>query len=150
MESLVVEEVEKQIQKLPSKVAKYIKLSEVVAYALNRLPSLYATSKKGWHRQVNYGKNELHKQISVSVRQGIAAVQRDPLRVNDPLNFAEDHSAVMALEKLKTILQCEDISWEKLPDIVEKTLINTSKARKSWGKKAVNNDDFFDWNTRRY
>lgn len=149
MESLVIEEVEKQVSKLPSKVANYIKVAEVVAYALNRLPSLYATSKRGWQRQLTYGKTELHQQISTSVRQGIAAVQRDPLRVNDPINFVEDHSAVMALEQLKALLKCEDLSWEKLPEVVERTLINTSQGRITWRRIISNNNDV-DWNNHRH
>lgn len=150
METLVIEEVETQVEKLPAKVANYIKVAEVVAYALNRLPSLYATSKRGWQRQLHYGKTELYQKISTSVRQGIAAVQRDPLRVNDPLNFIEDGSAIIALEELKNLLQCEDLSWEKLPEIVERTLLNTSKGRITWRKTITSNDDMFDWNNHRH
>lgn len=120
IEFLVVEEVEQQINKLPPKVATYVKVQEVVAYALNRLPSLYATSKRGWQRQLHYARTELGAKITASVRQGIAAVQRDPLRVNDPLTFQEDRSAVNALEKLKIILQSQDLSWEELPALERK------------------------------
>ncbi|MEO3705327.1 late competence development ComFB family protein [Trichormus azollae] len=61
---------------MPVKTASFIKSSEVVPYALNLLPSLYVTSKKGWQKQWHYGKTELCQKITMAVRQGIVAVQR--------------------------------------------------------------------------
>ncbi|MBD2692385.1 late competence development ComFB family protein [Anabaena catenula] len=148
MEMLVVEEVEKQIQSLPLKTANYIKASEVVAYALNRLPSLYATSKRGWQRQWHHGKTELYQQISTAVRQGMAAVQRDPLRINEPLNFPEDQAAQTALEGLKVLLQREDISWDNLNNVVEQTLLNTLKGNITWSNGRSDNQKF-DWEKHR-
>ena len=46
MEMLVEEEVTKQIKGLPPRILKYLKQTEVETYALNRLPSLYASSEK--------------------------------------------------------------------------------------------------------
>ncbi|WP_413173626.1 late competence development ComFB family protein [Anabaena azotica] len=145
MEMLVAEEVEKQIQSLPVKTASFIKSSEVVAYALNRLPSLYATSKRGWQKQWHHGKTELGQKITMAVRQGIVAVQRDPLRVNDPLSFQGDNKAMEALDKLKSVLQREDLSWENVTDVVEQTLINTSKGRITWRRISGADKDSFDW-----
>ncbi|MGM3304722.1 late competence development ComFB family protein [Anabaena sp. WFMT] len=145
MEMLVVEEVEKQIKSLPVKTAYYIKASEVVAYALNRLPCLYATTRRGWQRQWHHGKTELYQKITTAVRQGIIAVQRDPLRVNDPLNFTADHAALDALEKLKILLQRQDLSWDNLSDVVEQTLLNESKGRTTWHKSGSSERDTFNW-----
>jgi hypothetical protein len=109
---------------------------------------LYATSKRGLQKQLHYGKTELSKQIYTSVRQGIVAVQRDPLRADEPINFQEDPSAVAALEKLKSLLQYEDLSWNQLPDVVEQALINTSKGRITWRRVSNPNNDMFDWNSQ--
>jgi hypothetical protein len=84
MESLVVEEVDRQLQRLPAKLVEYISTAEVIAYALNRLPSLYATTEKGWRQQRLRGKNELKNQVNTVVRQALVAVQRNPLRVVIP------------------------------------------------------------------
>ncbi|MEL6231064.1 MAG: late competence development ComFB family protein, partial [Cyanobacteria bacterium J06627_3] len=73
MELLVAEEVEQQLRQLPTRVLKYIKSIEVETYALNRLPSLYAASEKGWHSQYQKAKYELGKEISGAVRRAIAA-----------------------------------------------------------------------------
>lgn len=87
LETIVMEEVEKQIEKLPPHLVKYIDPIQVIAYALNRLPSLYATSEEGWHRQQLRAKTELKDQIVMAVRQGLAAVQKDPLKVTTPLKL---------------------------------------------------------------
>ncbi|ADI64351.1 late competence development ComFB family protein [Trichormus azollae] len=149
MEMLVAEEVEKQIESLPVKTASFIKSSEVAAYALNRLPSLYATSQKGWQKQWHHGKTELCQKITMAVGQGIVAVQRDPLRVNDPLRFQGDNKAMEALDKLKSVLQREDLSWENVTDVVEQTLINTSRGRITWRRVSTSDNDTFDWEKHR-
>lgn len=88
MEPLVVEEVQRQLEKLPPKLVPYVNPAQAIAYALNRLPALYATSQRGLHIQQLRAKDQLANQISMAVRQGLAAVQRDPLRVTDSLNFS--------------------------------------------------------------
>jgi len=89
MEPLVVEEVEQQLRHLPAKIANYIHPPQVVAYALNRLPALYATSEEGWHWQQKRAKSKLKEQIATAVRQGLVAVQRDPLKLLTPLQLEE-------------------------------------------------------------
>lgn len=86
-EPLVLEEVERQMQHLPPRLVEYLNPAQVIAYALNRLPALYATSEDGWHRQQQRAREQFGDQLVVAVRQGLAAVQRDPLRVSTPLNL---------------------------------------------------------------
>jgi Late competence development protein ComFB len=145
MEVLVVEEVEQQFQALPAKTAKYTNPSEVIAYALNRLPALYATSKRGWQRQWHRGKTDLRPQIVTAVRQGIMAVQRDPLRGDGPLTFEEENAALAALQKLKVLLQREDLSWDNLNDVVEQTLLDTLRGKISWRQPGYSDEEIFDW-----
>jgi len=145
MEVLVVAEVELQIQALPAKTAKYINPSEVTAYALNRLPAFYATSKRGWQRQLNRGKTEFHQKITTAVRQGISAVQQDPLRADGLLDFQEENAALATLEELKVLLQNPNLSWENLADVVEKTLMDMLRGKITWRKPAGLNNEIFDW-----
>ena len=85
LESLVAEETCRQLMNLPPNLVKYINPAQVIAYALNRLPPLYATSFEGWQRQQKRATEELGNQITTAVRQGLAAVQRDPLKRVTPL-----------------------------------------------------------------
>ena len=89
IEPLVVAEVERQLKRLPPHLLKYIHPEQVVAYALNRLPAMYATCEDGWHRQQQKAKS-LRKEIYTVVRQGMAAVQQDPLRTVTALPPPED------------------------------------------------------------
>ncbi len=85
MEDLVAEEVRIQMAQLSPRLTQYIKRVEVETYALNRLPTLYASSQEGWLHQHKRARTEYQKQIKIAVRQALAAVQRDPLRSSTPL-----------------------------------------------------------------
>ncbi len=147
MESLVFEEVEVQIQALPQKTAKHVKPPEVAAYALNRLPGLYATGKRGWQKQWHRGRTELHPKITAAVRQGIIAVQRDPLRSDIPIHTDDEQTAqeAKALRKMQLLLQRDDISWNNVVNIVEQTLLETLRGNVSWRRSSSCEDEIFDW-----
>ena len=112
MELLVAEEVDKQLAQLPTRVLKYVKRLEVETYALNRLPSLYASSEKGWQHQYDKAKRELDQQVCHAVRQALAAVQVDPIRLSKPLQLSIDGESQVALQTLREMLQQPDLSWE--------------------------------------
>lgn len=143
MEELVIAEVETQIQRLSPKVTKDIKVCEVVAFALNRLPPLYATSKRGWQRQMERGKAELQERIAITVRQGITAVVKDPLASGVPLNFEEENAALLALELLRALLQQEKLSWENVAELVEEALLDTVRGNITWRRPG--DEQRFDW-----
>lgn len=113
MELLVAEEFERQCKKLPGRVLKYVKRSEVETYALNRLPALYASSEKGLNYQYENGSRTLKTQISNAVRQAFAAVQVDPIRLSTPLQIEDCHEEAEAvLQALKDCLRSPELDWE--------------------------------------
>jgi hypothetical protein len=116
MELLVAEEVARQIKGMPPRLLKYLKQVEVETYALNRLPSLYASSEKGWQHQYEKAKRELHSQIKSAVRQAFAAVQVDPIRTSTPLPLKQDESAQAALENLREMFRQPELGWEDVVD----------------------------------
>lgn len=90
MEWLVTREIEQQHLQLSPEVANSINTIEVAAYALNRLPPLYASSEEGWRYQQIRGKLKFSKLIMTVVRQAFAAVQRDKSRNSTPLRDKKD------------------------------------------------------------
>ncbi|MGB7444653.1 MAG: late competence development ComFB family protein [Coleofasciculaceae cyanobacterium] len=90
MEWLVAREIEQQHLQLPPEVAISVNTTEVAAYALNRLPPLYASSEEGWRYQQIRGKLKFSKLIMTVVRQAFAAVQRDKSRNSTPLKEKKD------------------------------------------------------------
>ncbi len=111
MESLVSEEVGQQLDKLPLRVRRYIKAEEVVTYALNRLPALYASSEKGLQYQRQLARRDMRSKIQDAVRQGIVAVQVDPLRLSRPLQMPQDKDAEAVLQALRVLLKTPDLDW---------------------------------------
>lgn len=150
MESLVVEEVEKQFQRLSARVTSYVNKAEVIAYALNRLPALYATSEKGWEQQRVRARKELDSQIIAAVRQAIAAVQRDPLRAVVPLQIGTDQESQVVLQELKELLGQDDLSWRNLADTVENALIRTARGEVTWRKRGNAAAQRNEWQDSRY
>ena len=164
MESLVAKEVERQRSRLPENLAKYIDPVEVATYALNRLPPLYACSQKGWRYQKLHAQAKFGPQITTAVRQALAAVQRDPLKVSDPLKPEETElkEAQAALQGLQDLLEHREISWHNLVDVVQKAL--TKKAvdsvKQVLSQKPLKNlsqqqtkeltDSSYDWVDNRY
>lgn len=99
IEPMVVQEVEHQLRQLSPKMLKYIDPVQVIAYALNRLPALYATSEEGWNWQQARAKSKMKEQITTAVRQALVAVQRDPLKVSTPL---KEKDLDLSCEYIKT------------------------------------------------
>lgn len=112
MEGLVTHEVERQLERVPSRVRHYLKLEEVITYALNRLPTLYASSQKGLRYQQQMASRDLDCKIAEAVRQAIAAVQVDPLRLSQPLKLANVESEAV-LQSLRALFQMPDLTWDE-------------------------------------
>lgn len=150
MEVLVAEEVDKQQKQLPRKIAHYVNKSEAIAYALNRLPPLYATSQKGLQKQRLRAMKEMQPKIALAVRQALAAIQRDPLRSSPPLRLEVDRGPQDALRGLKELLGSEDLSWANLVDEVEHTLIRTARGEITWHKRGTSLAESHEWQDSRY
>lgn len=150
MEYLVIEELEQQFKLIPLRLAKYLNKQEVIAFALNRLPAIYATSERGWRQQCLKGKRDYASQISSAVRQGLLAVQKDPLRMETPLVPIENREAEKALEELRTMLQCEELSWHNLPTKLDEVLAKATRGELHWQKPVKMTDRRSAWSTTYY
>lgn len=131
MESLVAGEVERQLRQLSAKRQSFLQPEAIVTYALNRLKPLYANSTRGWEMQHQRAEQQFKAEIVTAVRQGIIAVERDPLRVSQPLKPKPDAKAEQALERLRQLLQCRELDWETLPEAVERALNAASTGQQS-------------------
>ncbi|WP_088892717.1 late competence development ComFB family protein [Leptolyngbya ohadii] len=122
MEMLVEEEVIRQCKALPSRSSSYFNSEELIAYALNQLPPLYATSEQGLQYQLQKGRAKFGPQITQAVQRAIAAVRRDPLRRNTPLEKGQAVPLNNVLQQMRQLLRDEDIEWETLPMAVERAI----------------------------
>lgn len=114
MERLVAEEVARQKSKLPPKLREYISSVEVETYALNRLPALYASSEKGWQMQYEKAGETHSAAVTQAVRQGVAAVQVDPLRASQPLSVRQNDESEAILTTFRNMLNQPDLTWDDI------------------------------------
>jgi hypothetical protein len=163
MELLVIQEVERQLDKLPPALARYIDPIEVTTYALNRLPPLYASSEKGKEKQYQRAKKENKQEITTAVRQAIAAVERDPLRVSTPLTpelEPEYRSALASLQDIQILLTKNklippqtELNWENLVKAIKYALQQAAKRQKTQEPLSPFSSEPMateDWNDQRY
>lgn len=113
MEVFVTNEVERQLEKLPIRVQRYIQVEAVVVSALNQLPPLYISSHaKGWQYQYHRSKRRLQSQVTDAVQQALIAVRYtvfDELSTLEKMNYLDgwveaipgshNHDAVIPLSK---------------------------------------------------
>ena len=114
MERLVAKEVGRQRAKLPPKLREYIQPTQVETYALNRLPALYASSEKGWQMQYEKAGQAHAQAIRNAVRQGIAAVQIDPLRASQPLSVQQNSESEVILSTFRQLLNQPELTWDDI------------------------------------
>ena len=131
MESLVEQEVSRQLSKLSPQMVSYLRPVEIVTYALNRLPALYACSERGVEQQIKRARQEQGPQIVQAVRWAIMAVQQDPLRKFVPLKSNEQDQI---LAELRTLLQGETVTWDSLPQAIEQALATETSNPKQGGE----------------
>ena len=131
MEVLIEEEIEKQLQRYPITLIEDVNKVEIATYALNRLPPLYASSEKGKHKQKLLAQKKFRTKIKSAVRNGLAAVQRDPCRSSTALMSETElryQKAQAALQQLQDLLEewdlldRQDLSWENLVSIIQRIL----------------------------
>lgn len=129
MEPLVEQEVKRQISQLAPSAIRSVNPSDVVAYALNFLPALYATTQEGWTWQQARAKKELQGQISEAVCQGLMVVHQSPQRSESRLYSAEDSlfDAQKSLKELSLCLGAPNLTWGSLVPTVKRALIQAAQ-----------------------
>jgi hypothetical protein len=134
MEVLVAEEVTQQLRRYPPNLANCLNKTEIETYALNRLPPFYASCTEGWRKQKQRAESEFKDEIRQAVRQGFAAVQRDPLRISTPIALEEAQEYQRVRESLLTLqelLQPDEPSWASLARVAKRMLARTQLSKQS-------------------
>lgn len=85
METIVMEEALRQLAQSGPPQLEGLDLGDIIAYALNRLPALYATTQEGAHYQKIKAKKEFGEQVTETV-QGAIAHSRQLCQNQEPLN----------------------------------------------------------------
>ncbi len=123
----VIQEVRSQIYNLTPEAKQKIDLVEVVAYALNRLPSMYATTKDGYRHHYNAATGEFRPRIIETVRRGIRTLLvGDPL--HDSSNIPDEIFCDPAglLSRLCDLFNRKQMRWKEVPSVLHSLLPDNS------------------------
>ncbi|MDX1976892.1 MAG: late competence development ComFB family protein [Pseudanabaenaceae cyanobacterium bins.68] len=130
IEDIVLGEATLQHSQLPIELQRQVQLNEVVCYALNRLPTMYATTQRGWSKLRDRARVELRDRIRQQVQAGIMAVQRDSIRAVNPLPQTQLDQAAIALFQLQELLRQPQLTWVEVPHAVYRA-ISSHKIKQS-------------------
>ncbi|MFQ3679848.1 MAG: tetratricopeptide repeat protein [Pseudanabaenaceae cyanobacterium] len=117
MEYAVLREAKAQL--VATRLDGTLRLAEVAAWALNRLPALYVTSVEGYRYSLDRGTRGLAMDVAEAVRRGIQTLQAgDPLRDGTGLDGARFESARGLLPQLRQLFERAELRWQDLPKAV--------------------------------
>ncbi|MCA6509451.1 MAG: late competence development ComFB family protein [Pseudanabaena sp.] len=122
LEEIVVVEVQEQLNHLSQTAREAINLSEVAAFALNRLPTLYASTSRGWLQQRKRAHSELQPQIVSAVQQALLGVKRDPLRKSTKIEASKVETPAHILTKLQKLFSKPTLQWHQVPQVFQEAL----------------------------
>ncbi len=123
METLVREEIDRQLTEADTVYPQNFDRSDAIAYALNRLPALYATTQEGWDRQMKRARRGLMDLVSMTVTWGINEAQRKYKPCETPLASEQVRPpAERALAELQLLFGREDLSWDNLSAVVHEAV----------------------------
>lgn len=123
LENVVVSLSRLQVSHLDPDSMDKVNIDEVAAYALNRLPPMYATDGETLKQMRLKAKSELSQQIATNVRQGIQVVLQSPKPVKIKpqfLRFNKDMDT--AIREVNLIFNRQDITWRNIIEVLKQEL----------------------------
>jgi hypothetical protein len=99
---------------------KDFNIDEVIAYSLNRLPTMYATSETGIQELRQLVVEQMQERINDVVKEAIERVSASPRTDHAPLPFALfERELEFALREIRQMLDRSDITWENLDEVLK-------------------------------
>jgi hypothetical protein len=136
LESLVAAIIERRVNRLDEAIQKKISIDDVAAYVLNRLPPMYATSRRGLQNLRQRVKSEMTNQIISIVKEALNKVIQAPERSLSPLPFEKFNLELEdTLVQLRELLQREDITWRNIAETIEECLREPKSGYPTWRAK---------------
>lgn len=118
MEELVLTEAIARVAEIEAKSDRVLDVGDIAAYALNRLPPLYATTEEGAKYQRQRAKEELHDLITQQVRAALA-------RNLDRPDFGSERQAIGKSSGGDVLKQVSSLLQVYAPSFEPKSVRNT-------------------------
>jgi hypothetical protein len=144
----VIQEAQAQLHNLAPDVRQKLNLVEVVVYALNRLPSMYATTKDGYRHHYNNAMGEMRSQIVDTVRKGIRSLLLgDPLYVSSEIPDEVFCDPAGLLSRLTDLFNRKQMRWKEVPSVLDSILAENTPDKDLLGEPII--EEKIDVNARR-
>ncbi len=152
MEGLVAQETWRQLKDMPRWFRQSRRFAEVMPYALNRLPTLYASSQRGWQHQIKFAQQELKDTIRQVVKDALLITRPDPLEHRETLKLEHLKDSEAVLQTLSGVFQVPELDWitalNKLQELKQDSAAFTTLCEQS-SPAWKDNGQVTPW-TRRY
>ena len=112
MEELVVAEVISQVAEIEATSSAVLDIGDVAAYALNRLPPLYATTEEGANFQRQKAIQELQSLIQKQVDTAVSLYLDRPNFHPERISIHKSHSSSNVFEQVSKLLQSQASFFE--------------------------------------
>ncbi len=136
LEALVSAIIERRVLRLDPTLQHKVSIDDVAAYVLNRLPPMYATSRRGMQSQRQRIKSEMTNQIINIVKEALVRVIQAPDRALSPLPFEKFNLELEdTLVQLRELIGRDDITWRNVAEVVEESLKSPKNDYPNWRAK---------------
>jgi hypothetical protein len=123
LERLVMRMAQNRASSFPKGELRFIRLEDVVAKTLNRLPPLYATTSRGVAHLRHYAQMNIGSEVAIMVYESMVEVRKFNLEQWHPLLFEKiRYEREQSLKKVSALLFNQDIRWQNLLEVVTKSL----------------------------
>jgi len=103
-----------------TEIKAQVNTDEILAFALNRLPPMYATSELGRRFLRSRAINQFHHEIDLIVSDALIHVKKMPEYNNSPLPICLlDDEMAKVIPKIRSILKRSDVNADNLVNVLE-------------------------------
>jgi hypothetical protein len=133
LERIVIRMAQTRAEKFPSSDLRFIRLEDVLARTLNRLPPLYATSAKGLGHLRHYAQMNIGSEVAIIVHESMLEARNASYQKIEPLMFSKiRQERSQALVKVSKLLFDQQVTWQNLNESVSKTLELAKSGKICW------------------
>ncbi|MDX2254317.1 MAG: late competence development ComFB family protein [Pseudanabaenaceae cyanobacterium bins.39] len=143
LERLVIRMAQNRAANFPKSELRFIRLEDVLARTLNRLPPLYATTSRGLGHLRQYAQMNIGSEVAIIVHESLIEVRKHNLEQWHPLLFEKiRYEREQSLKKVSNLLFEPDVRWQNLLEVVSKSLNLARTGQRCWQRSPSTVDTF--------
>ncbi len=133
LERLIIRMAQTRAQSFQPSELRFIRLEDVLAKTLNRLPPLYATSEKGINHLRHYAQMNIGSEVAIIVHEAMLEVRSQNYQRIDPLMFYKiRHEREQAMIKVSKLLFNREVKWQNLMEVISTSLDLAKTGKVCW------------------